>query len=260
MMRAITRAVSPAIGRCELHTLERVGIDIAMAAAQHRLYERCLEELGLTVTSLRAEADLPDSVFVEDPALVLDEIAVITRMGAPSRRPEAETVAAALRPFRPLRYIQEPGTLEGGDVMRIGRRLFVGLSARTNAAGIEQLKLLTQEFGYSVIPVEVRGCLHLKSATTYLRDDAIVVNGSLIDMTPLTEFRKIEVAQEEPWAANTLTVGGVTLASSAYPRTAERLRCGGFEVQALDISELMKAEAGLTCSSLMFDDHGKSAL
>src|SRR5579872_4391360 len=126
MLTAITRAISPAINRCELEFLERQEIDLAKAAAQHEAYERFLAEMGASVISLPAEPDLPDSVFVEDPALVLDEVAVMTRMGALSRRREVDTLAEALARFRPLRWLQEPATLEGGDVLRIGRKLYVG--------------------------------------------------------------------------------------------------------------------------------------
>jgi dimethylargininase len=253
MLKAITRAVSPAIGQCELHVLARVEIDVAKAAAQHQAYQRALAEAGLAVTSLPPQPDLPDSVFVEDPAVVLDEIAVMTRMGALSRRPESESLAEALCAFRPLRWMSEPATLEGGDVMRIGRRLFAGLSARTNSQGIEQLGALTEEFGYTVVPVRVKGCLHLKSACTPLGGDAIVANRAMLDMAPLAGLRVIDVAPQEPWAGNTLSIDGTLLIPSAYPRTAELLARAGYRVRALDISELMKAEAGLTCSSLIFE-------
>ncbi len=209
--------------------------------------------MGASVLSLPAEKDLPDSVFVEDPAVVLDEVAVMTRMGAASRRREGESLAAALSVFRPLRWIQEPATLEGGDVLRIGRRIFVGASARTNAAGIDQFRRELAPFGYTVEAVEVRRCLHLKSAVTFLGDGVILINRSLIDAEPLREYRMVDVAASEPWAANTLTLGGVVLIPAAYPETAAILEREGFQVRTIDISELMKAEAGLTCSSLIFE-------
>lgn len=252
-MRAITREVSPTIARCELHTLARVAIDAATCAAEHRAYEAKLAELGLAVIVLPAEPDLPDSVFVEDPALVLDEIAIVTRMGAESRRREGESLAEALQPYRELRRMRAPATLEGGDVMRIDRTLFVGASARTNAEGIEQLRRFTAEFGYTVTPVEVRHCLHLKSAVTWLGGETLVANAKLIDMAPLAKFDAIPVDAAEPWAANTLTAGGVTLIAASYPGTAERIEKAGYRVCPMDISELMKAEAGLTCSSLIFE-------
>jgi dimethylargininase len=252
MLTAITRAISPSINNCELEYLERQEIDLAKAAAQHQAYERFLAEMGASVIALPAEPGLPDSVFVEDPAIVLDEVAVMTRMGALSRRREADTLAEVLARFRPLRWIQEPATLEGGDVMRIGRKLFVGASARTNAAGIDQLRRELEPFAYEVHAVPVRRCLHLKSAVTYLGDGAVVVNRSLIDSAPLAEFRMIDVAADEPWAANTLALGGVVLIPAAYPHTAAILEREGLRIRTIDISELMKAESGLTCSSLIF--------
>jgi len=253
MLTAITRAVSPSIGRCELEYLERRPIDLAKAEEQHRAYERCLADLGVHVISLPSQPDLPDSVFVEDPALVLDEIAVIARMGAESRRAEALSLAQAIAPFRPLLHLTEPATLEGGDVMRIGRTLFVGVSARTNRAGIEQLTGELAPFGYTVTPVAVHGCLHLKSACTYLGGDTILAHRAWIDPAPLREYQIVDVAREEPWAGNTLKVRGTVLIPSVFPATAAILEKLGYCVHALDISELMKAEAALTCSSLIFE-------
>lgn len=253
MLTAITREVSPAIGRCELEYLRRRPIDFAKARQQHREYQRALADLGAHVISLPADPALPDSVFVEDPALVLDQVAVISRMGAESRRAEAETLADALTRFRPLLHLNAPATLEGGDVMRIGRNLFVGQSARTNADGIEQLRGALAPLGYEVLPVAVRGCLHLKSAVTYLGNNTLLANRSWIDMAPLAAYRVLDVAPEEPWAANTLTIGHTTLIPTAFPKTAAILQAEGYLIRTLDISELMKAEAALTCSSLIFE-------
>src|SRR5512133_1810858 len=134
MLVAVTRKVSPAIGRCELTHLDRTPIDAGVAMQQHERYEEALTALGYEVRGLEAEPDLPDSVFVEDAAIVLDEVAVITRPGAESRRPETTSIAAALREHRPLAEITEPATLDGGDVLRIGRNLYIGISGRTNDA------------------------------------------------------------------------------------------------------------------------------
>lgn len=253
MVIAITREVSPNLGNCELEYFSRQPIDTARAAGQHHGYQACLEELGATVVLLPAEPDLPDSVFVEDPAVVVDEAAVITRMGVESRRAEAESVAAALAPFRPLRRIEAPGTLEGGDVVRAGRTLLVGVSHRTNREGIRQLAAHLEPFGYVVKPVAVRGCLHLKSACCHLGDSAVLVNRAWVDTAELEGFRLLDIAPEEPWAANVLPIGGVVLASAAFPATHARLERAGYRVRTLDISELAKAEGALTCSSLIFE-------
>ena len=250
---AITRKPSPALGRCVLEYLERQEIDIAKAVRQHEEYEAILSEFRLQVISLPAEPDLPDSMFVEDTAVVVDEIAVMTRMGAESRRDEVGSVAEALSAFRPLRWLREPATLEGGDVMRAGSTLFVGLSTRTNSAGVSQLESELGPYGYSVRPLEVRGCLHLKSACCYLGDGTILANPGWIDAVALREFEILPVAPDEPWAANVLRVGGTILIASSSPGTARVLEKAGYRVRTLDISELMKAEAGLTCSSLIFE-------
>jgi len=252
MLTAFTRAVSPSINRCELGYIARQPIDVAKAAEQHKQYEECLRELGVSVVSLPAEPEMPDSMFVEDPAVVVNEVAVMTRMGAESRRKESDSLAAALAKFRPLRWMRQPATLEGGDVLRIESILYVGLSARTNREGMAQLATELGGFGYSVRPVEVRGCLHLKSACTYAGDQTILANGDWIDTSIFDGFRIVDVPRTEPRAANVLAIGETVLVPAAFPATAELLQRLGRKVRTLDISELMKAEAGLTCSSILF--------
>ena len=253
MLTAITRAVSPSLNQCELGYLPRQTIDIAKATEQHRQYENCLRDLGVRVISLPAEPVQPDSMFVEDPAVVVDEVAIMTRMGAESRRGESESLARALAPFRPLRWMKEPATLEGGDVMRVGSTLFVGLSARTNAAGIAQLRDELEPFGYRVLPVAVRGCLHLKSGVCSLGGQTVLANREWVETAALEGLHVVDVPAQEPRAANVLTVGETVLVPTALPRTATLLEGLGWKVRMLDISELMKAEAGLTCSSLLFE-------
>ena len=253
MLTAITRAVSPAINRCEIGFIERQEIDLASAYQQHLQYESLLAELGAKVVSLPAEPDYPDSVFVEDPAVVVDEVAIMTRMGAASRRGESESLARALAEYRPLRWLREPATLEGGDAMRIGRTLYVGVSHRTNRAGIEQLTDELVPLGYAVVPVAVRGALHLKSACCSLGDGVILANRAWLDLQPLAQFRIVDVAPEEERAANVLAIGGSVIVPASYPRTAEILERSGLRVRTVDVSELMKAEAGVTCCSLIFD-------
>jgi dimethylargininase len=249
MLTAITRAVSPAISECELTFLDRSPIDYERAASQHRAYEECLRALGARVVSLAALRDLPDSVFVEDPAVVLDEVAVIARPGAASRRPEAEAIAAALAPLRPLARIEAPATLEGGDVIRAGRELYVGLSQRTNCEGIAQLATIAGPYGYSVTAVEVRGCLHLKSGACYLGRQTMLANRGWIDAAAFAGYRVVEVAEE--WAADVLAIGDAILMPAGFPKTAAVLEREGFTVRTVDVSELQKAEAGVTCMSLI---------
>jgi len=181
-------------------------------------------------------------VFVEDPAVVIDEVAVIARMGAESRRRESESLAAALAEFRPIEWLREPATLEGGDVLRIGKTLYVGISRRTNREGAVQLAELLDEFGYRVVPVQVRGCLHLKSACSYLGDHLVLANRQWIDAAAFRDFEIVDVAREEPAAGNVLKIGQTLVMAASFPRTREILR--DFDVRTIDVSELQKAEAG----------------
>jgi dimethylargininase len=251
---AITREVSANINDCELSFHGRQLIDVAKALAQHKTYESCLAELGLEIVSLPAEPELPDAVFVEDTAVVLDEIGVIANMGAHSRRGEVTSVAKALAPYRTLRFLTEPATLDGGDVLRIDRTLFVGLSQRTNRAGFDQLREFLKAYEYQILPVAVRGCLHLKSACCDIGKNTILINRAWIDQAEqFRGFELLDVPKEEPAAANALPIGDVVIVPTCFPRTHALLEKRGFRVRPLDVSELQKAEAGVTCCSLVFD-------
>jgi dimethylargininase len=256
MWTAVIREVSPALAGCELSYIPREAIDVTRAHAQHHEYRRALESLGCRVLSLPAEAGLPDSVFVEDVAIVLDEVAILTRPGAPSRRAEVSGVAELLRRYRPTLAIEAPGTLDGGDVLRVGRTLYVGLSARSNAAGIEQLCELLDAHGYDVESVSTRGCLHLKSAVTALAEDTLLLQPAWVDRERFAGLRVIEVDPAEPHAANVLRIGHTLLMPASFPRTRQRLLDAGFEVTAVDVSELQKAEGAVTCCSLVFRAEG----
>jgi dimethylargininase len=253
MLTAITRAVSPAMVNCELSFISRQPIDLQIASAQHQAYERLLEKLGARVVSLPAEPALPDSMFVEDPAIVLDELAVIFPLGTESRRPEAASLDEAISKFRKLERVTLPGTLEGGDVLRIDRRLFVGLTKRSNAEGIRQLAAILAPHHYEVIAVPVTGCLHLKSAVTFLGRDTLLANRTWFDTAPLSGYNWIDVDPAEPHAANALALADTIIFPQSFPRTRARIESAGFHVSLLDISELQKAESGLTCSSLIFE-------
>jgi dimethylargininase len=253
MLTALTRRVSPALAACELSYLSREPIDLVLAAEQHQNYETILTSLGASVNTLPADPAFPDSVFVEDPAIVVNELAIITRMGAVSRRGEGETLADALAPYRRVVLLSEPATLEGGDVIHAEQTLYVGLSHRTNAAGVAQLAAHLEPFYYRVIAVEVRGCLHLKSAVCYLGDGVVLANREWFDAAPLAKLRILDVPANEPWAANVLRIGGAVLVPSRFPRTRDLLDASGYKVVSIDNSELAKAEAGLTCMSLLFE-------
>jgi len=252
MLIAITRAVSPAIVNCELSFIDRKHIDLDKACAQHREYEKLLEKLGARIVSLLPEPSMPDSMFVEDPAIVLDELAVILPLGTETRRLEAESLANALAKYRMLEFVRLPGALEGGDILRIGRRLFVGLTKRCNAEGIRQLSAIVAPYDYEVVPVPVTGCLHLKSAVTSLGKNVLLANRAWFDSTLLADHEWIDVDPAEPHAANALVLGDTVIFPASFPRTCARIEAHGFHVALLDISELQKAESGLTCSSLLF--------
>jgi dimethylargininase len=252
MIVAITREVSSSMESCELTHFARQPIDIARAREQHAGYRDCLRELGLEVIALPAEDQFPDAVFVEDPAIVLDEIAVVARSGAGSRRGEAESIARELARYRPLHHMQSPATLDGGDVLRAGRTLYVGHSARTNAAGIQQLAAAAESHGYRVRPVEVHGCLHLKSAASWLGDDTVLVHRQWIDAAAFAGLRLIDVPAGEEQAANVLLIGDTVLLADGFPRTAAAIAALGRRVCLVENSELRKAEGALTCCSLIF--------
>jgi dimethylargininase len=209
--------------------------------------------MGCTIERLKVEPGNPDSVFIEDAAVVLPEIAIITRPGAASRRGETDSVAAALRRHRSLSAIEEPATLDGGDVLRIGKRLFVGLSGRTDEKGVRQLRKIVEPFGYDSSSVSVTGCLHLKSAVTQVGDAAVLLNREWIDEGVFEGYEMIDVDPDEPQAANALVVRGRVLFPKGFPRTRERLARRGIEVETIDASELAKAEGGLTCCSIIVD-------
>jgi dimethylargininase len=249
---AITRGVSESITRCELTHLERVTIDFPRAVAQHASYERALEELGCKVTRIPSASDLPDCLFVEDAAIVLDEAAVLMRPGAESRRPEVPAVADALVLHRAVLALEKPATMDGGDVMVVGRSVFVGSSSRTNLSGIEQLRQAVAPLGYSLHPVSVSGCLHLKSAVTALDDRTLLINPSWARADQFRGFAFIEVDATEPSAANVVRVGRHLLYSAGFPRTLEKLHDRGYTVTAVDVSEIAKAEGAVTCCSLIF--------
>ena len=249
---ALLRDVSPAIARCELTYVAREPIDFEGAAAQHRRYADLLQSLGLEVISLPGDPALPDCCFVEDVAVVLDEVAVITRPGAESRRGETAAVAQALAAHRPIATIPPPGTLDGGDVLVVGRTLYVGVSKRTNEAGVAALRTIVSPHSYEIVPVRVTGCLHLKSAITALDERTLIANPAWVDVEAFRGFEVVSIPPEEPLAANVLSVRGRVVLHSAFTLTRALLEKRGSDVKAVSVSEFLKAEAGVTCKSLLF--------
>jgi dimethylargininase len=254
MRVALTRAVPPTITECELTHLARELIDIPLAVAQHSEYEATLRALGARVERVVAAPDLPDSVFVEDTAVVFDEIALLMRPGAASRRAEVDAVAAALARYRPIQSIAAPGTMDGGDVLQVGRRVFVGMSLRTNQEALRQLQATLRPLGYAVDAVPVEHGLHLKSAVTAAADDLLVLNPAWIDGARFGGVEWIATDPDEPSGANVVRVGDAVVCAASAPRTRERLEARGLVVRTAPGSELAKAEGALTCCSLIFTE------
>jgi len=243
--------VPPSIVNCELTHLERLPIDFARATEQHALYEMELIALGCTIQRLPDSPELPDSVFVEDTAVVLPEIAIIARPGAASRRLEVASVAEALRPHRPVKFIEAPATLDGGDVLVVGYTIYVGDSARTNAEGIRQFADIASAYNYAVRPVKVSRCLHLKSAVTRVAEDVILLNSAWVDASSFKDMHQIEVHPSEPFAANALWIGENVIYPANYADTRRRLEGNGINVHSVEADELQKAEGGVTCCSIL---------
>jgi dimethylargininase len=251
---AITRQISPCFNECEITHIDRFPISIDVARAQHEGYTRALKDLGCELIELPAEKDLPDSVFVEDTALILPEVAVITRPGADSRRPETESISRALQPFRELLFIQAPGTVDGGDILVLGKDIFVGMSTRSNHNALDQLNALLGKFEYHARGVGLHDCLHLKSAVTQVDAETLLINRNWVNAHHFAKFDLIDVDPSEPFAANCLPVNGEVIFPAAFPKTRTRLEAHGYKVRAVQVDELAKAEGAVTCCSLIIAD------
>jgi dimethylargininase len=212
-----------------------------------------LERLGVTVKQLTENESYPDSCFVEDTAIVLDELAIICSMGVPSRRGETGLIERELSEYRDIAHISLPATIEGGDVLQTGKRIFVGQSSRTNLQGIEELARISEPYGYRVVPVKTKGSLHFKSACTAIDEETLFVNPDWVELHALGGFNLLYTPADEPWSANLLRVGKTTCVQAGFPRAVELIERVAERVEVIDISELRKAEAGLTCSSIIFE-------
>jgi dimethylargininase len=250
-MFAITHVPSPAMSECLLTFVGRSVIDHARAKEQHEAYCRVLGECGLEVRTLDVNGELPDCAFIEDLAVIFDEVAVITRPGTMARRRETAPVEPVLREYRPIERVDAPATLEGGDVLRVGRTLLAGLSSRTNTAGVTALAAVARRFGYDVCAVPVHGCLHLKTACTALPDRRLLINRAWVDVEALHGYELIDVPVSEPWGANVACIGDRVIAAAAHSATTELVRRLGFDVCTIELDEFAKAEGGVTCLSLL---------
>jgi dimethylargininase len=253
MTVAITRDVSSRFNECEITHIDRTPIDLEVARKQHKEYIKALSELGCQLVELPEEADLPDSVFVEDTAVILPEVAIITRPGADSRKPEIESIEKAVSPYRKIVHVTEPGTIDGGDVLVLGKNIYIGLSTRSNQTAIEQIQKLLDPYEYKVIGVEMHDCLHLKTAVTGVEENTILINKNWVDLHHFRNFDCIEVDASEPFAANCLPVNGEIIFPTEFPKTSAKLKTRGYKIRPVTVGELAKAEGAVTCCSLIIE-------
>src|SRR5688572_9436813 len=252
-MIAITRKISPRFNECEITHIDRTPINVEIAETQHAHYVKALQELRCKVIELPAEKDFPDSVFVEDTAFILPEVAVITRPGADSRKSETESIIQALSPFKKLVHVTEPATVDGGDVLVLGKNIYIGLSTRSNSNAIEQLNQLLSQYGYQVFGAELTDCLHLKSAVTKVDNKTLLMNPNWVDSSNFKGFGVIEIDASEPFAANCLPVNGYIIYPTSFPKTQALLEAKGFKIKNVEVDELAKAEGAVTCCSLIIE-------
>ncbi len=249
---ALIGGVSRSINSCELTYRQREKIDYHKACEQLEEYRRVLGQLDVELIGLEADDTYPDCCFVQDTAVVLDEICVMASMGAPSRAGETRTVEKLLSEYRPIKRILGPATLDGGDVVQLGKRLYVGMSKRTNALGILRFEELVAPFGYAVIPVCIDGGLHLTTGCGVVNDETVVLNPRWLDATAFKGLRQLHVSEDEPWAANTIRIKSTVCVELNSARTIELIEPYVGNVETVDISEFRKAEGSLSCLSLIF--------
>ena len=227
--------------------------DYEKALTQHGVYVQALRSCGLNVTVLAADEAYPDSVFIEDTAVLSERVAVIARPGVSSRLDEEKAVAAVLCSHYPnLEAIAAPGTLEGGDVFRAGEHFFVGISGRTNPEGARQLAMILKNYGYSSTTVPLHNVLHLKTGLAYLENDHLLACGEFLDHPLLSGFQIIPIAPAEAYAANSVWINGRVLVPAGFPQTRKSIEALGYETLALAVSEFRKLDGGLSCLSLRF--------
>ncbi len=252
MYIALMREVSPSIANCEVTNITGRPIDPQQAAKEHESYAQCLRDLGYKIHMIEADENLPESSFIEDTAIVLDEIAVIAHPGASSRRGETKAVSEALSIYRDLDFIGESGTLDGGDVLKVGRVIYAGKSCRSSAVGIGRLREIVRRYDYEVISVPVNGCLHLKTAASLVADDTLLINPQWVNPDDFRDLELVTVDPSEPYGANSLMVEGGIIYSISYPNTRRKLDGMGLNVEAIDITELSKAEGNISCCCIPF--------
>lgn len=250
--RAVTRGISSTFQQATVMAPSAVPIDVERARRQHAAYVQALRTAGVAVTELPPLHAFPDGCFVEDCALVADGVALLTRPGAPSRQGEEASVGALLESFLRVERTEGPATLDGGDCLRLGKTWFVGRTPRTNAAGAARVAQVFEPLGFRVVEVPVREVLHLKCVCSALDDRRVLLaSGSAVDRAVFDGFEVLELPNAESYAANVLSVNGFVVMAEGFPETAKVVAAAGFEVIALDVSEIRKADGSLTCLSIL---------
>ena len=247
---AVVRPVPDSFDRCVRTNVEE--IDVALARSQHAGYCRALQKLGLKLVWVEGDNVLPDSCFVEDTAVVFGDEAIICNLKIESRVQEVVEVAKVLRKIKEMHYIRPPATIDGGDVLNIGNKVFVGLSARTNLPAIRQLRRFLENSNFQIVPVKIRNVLHLKSACTYLGNNYVILSRGHFDRDILRSYNKIVTPKGEEYAADCLAINGTVLMAKGYPKTKKLVEKEGFRVEELEISEFRKGEGALTCLSIIW--------
>ncbi|NIO02253.1 MAG: amidinotransferase [Candidatus Latescibacteria bacterium] len=248
---AIIRSVPDTFDRC-IKPDNHLEVSVDLAKEQHAAYCAALEGLGLGLIKIEADNRFPDCCFVEDAAIIVDDKAIVLPMGAPSRIGEEREVRKRLADFKEIFEIEPPANMDGGDVLKIGRKLFVGLSQRTNLHAVRELDALVSNWGFQVLPIQLREVLHLKSACSYLGDECILIYPGYLPEDAFSDYQNIFVHEEEAYSANCLAVNGRVLVSKGFHRTIERMQSAGFETLELDMTEFQKGGGSLTCLSIIF--------
>ena len=244
----------PAFSMIRGITTAALGIpDVMLAKQQHNAYIETLQSCGLEVTVLKEDENLPDSVFIEDTAVLTKDFAIITNPEPDSRRGEIKQVETLIREiYKNVHTIESPGTIEGGDVMQIDDHLYVGLSERTNEPGADQFADILATYGYTGIKVPMGELLHLKTGVTYLEENTIVVTDELLTEPIFAKLKKIRIEPDEAYAANCIRVNDFVLVPNGYPKAKKAIEQAGFQVKTLDMTEFRKLDGGLSCLSLRF--------
>ena len=238
---------------CQGITTSELGLpDYKKALQQHKAYCEALRKCGLKLVILKPEIRFPDGEFVEDTAVVTERCAVITRLGAETRRGEEFKIKKVLQKFKKIKIIKPPGTVDGGDILRAGNHFYIGLSERTNKEGANQLGFILAKYGYGFKTIPVKKVLHLKTGITYIGRNNMVTIDKFAKNKEFSNFNIIKIDKSESYSANCLLINNFLLIPKGFPKTKEKLQALGYKILEIDMSEFQKMDGGLTCLSILF--------